>query len=138
MRTSIIDPRLMAHLRHHVISEATVYRVPLVANPLGEALPDSASREVLFSNVKGYLAHDDSDKGALQEVRQTENVYKRVVYRFLMDGYYPTIDIVMEFGGFRYQCEVEVDGRLFHLIGAYSLPIRMLTELVLEEVKTRV
>lgn len=137
MRSTIIDPRLIAHLRHVAINEATVYRVPLVANALGEKLPDSASREVMFSNIKGYLAHDDSDKGAMQEVRQTENIYKRSIYRFLMDGAYPTIDIVMEFGGVRYQCEVVVDGKEFHLIGAYT-PASMITELVLEEVKTRV
>lgn len=138
MRTSLIDPRLLSHLRHVVISTGNVYRVPYLPNALGESIADSANREIMFSAVKGYLAHDDSDKGALQEVRQTENTFKRVVYRFLMDGHYPTIDVVMEFGGVRYGCEVEVDGRSFRLIGAYSLPVRMLTELVLEEVKTRV
>lgn len=138
MRTAVIDPRLIDHLRNHAVWTANVYRVPMITNNLGERVPDSANREVLFSGLNCYFAHDDSDKGELQEVRQTENVFRRAVYRAYLNGYYPSIDTVMEFGGQRYGCEVDIDGRTFHLIGAYSLPVKTFTELVLEEVKTRV
>lgn len=138
MRTSVIDPRLIASLPNHAVYNANVYRVPMVANALGERVPDSASREVMFSGLRCYFAHDDSDKGELQEVRQTENVFRRTVYRAFLDGFYNTIDTVMEFGGVRYGCEVDIDGRTFHLIGVYHLPVKVFTELVLEEVKTRV
>lgn len=138
MRQHVIDPRLIDKLRNHAVFTANVYRVPKVANSLGEMVPDSANREVMFSGLNCYFAHDDSDKGELQEVRQTENVFRRAVYRAFLNGYYPSIDTVMEFGGVRYGCEVDIDGKTYHLIGAYSLPVRTFTELVLEEVKTRV
>lgn len=137
MRTSVIDPRLIQSLPNHAVSTADIYRVPLVANALGERVADSSIREVMFSGLRCYFAHDDSDKGELQEVRQPENVFRRTVYRAFLDGYYNTVDTVMEFGGVRYECEVDIDGKPYHLIGVYHLPVRIFTELVLEEVKTR-
>ncbi len=135
MRTAIIDPRLANHLRNFFIHRCRVYRVPLVANELGEKV--AGTRELAFDVERCYFAVDDSDKGQLQEVRGATNQFNRSVHRALLDGYYPEIQESVKLAGVTYKMEADVDETTYNLIGVYALPINALTELTLEEVTTR-
>ena len=133
MRQTILDPRLIRHLRRFAISRCNVYRRPLAPNELGELVP--GTRELFLSEIACYKAHDDSDKGELQEVRSTDQQYTRVVYRVFLEGFYPEIKESVVSAGVTYRMEVEVDGVFMNLIGVNHLPIEQFTQLVVEEVK---
>lgn len=133
MRQTILDPRLIRHLRRHAIARCNVWRRPLVSNELGELVP--GTRELVFSDLACYRAHDDSDKGELQEVRATDQEFSRVVYRLFLEGFYPQIQESIVSGGVTYRMDVELDGQFMNLIGVNHLPIEQFTQLIVEEVK---
>lgn len=134
MRQTILDPRLIRHLRRFAIARCNVYRRPLESNELGELV--RGDRELFLSEIACYKAHDDSDKGEMQEVRSTDQEYTRKVWRLFLEGHYPEIEESVTIAGTIYRMEVELDGTTMNLIGVNHLPIEQFTELVLEEVKS--